>query len=81
MKVIHFKLGDILKEKMEKENYTQKELANKIGIRQNTLIDLMKNDQSRFYVETLNKVVDALGIKDIKEIMHIVEVEDDSWPK
>jgi DNA-binding helix-turn-helix protein len=78
MKVIHFKLGDILKEKMEKENYTQKELANKIGIRQNTLIDLMKNDQSRFYVETLNKVVDALGIKDIKEIMHIVEVEDDS---
>ena len=78
MKVIRFKLGDILKDKMEKENYTQKELANKIGIRQNTLIDLMKNDQSRFYVETLNNVVDALGIKDVKEIMHIVEVEDDS---
>ena len=48
-KIVDFKL----KELISSSNMTQKEIASKAGIRENTLSDLLKNDKKAFVFRRL----------------------------
>lgn len=52
---------------------TQKEIASKAGIRENTLSDLLKNDKKGIRFSTLEKLANVLDIQDINEIITLVD--------
>ena len=74
MKRIRLKVGEVLANEMIKNNMSQRALATKIGIRQNTAIDLIKNRNTRIDLKTLEKIVSSLNIENISEIIDIVDV-------
>lgn len=74
MKRIRLKVGEVLANEMIKNNISQRALATKIGIRQNTAIDLIKNRNTRIDLKTLEKIVNSLNIEDISEVIDIVDV-------
>ena len=68
-KIVDFKL----KELISSSNMTQKEIALKAGIRENTLSDLLKNDKEGIRFSTLEKLANVFGIQDINEIITLVD--------
>ena len=68
-KNVNFKL----KELISNSNMTQKEIASKAGIRENTLSDLLKNDKKGIRFSTLEKLVNVFDIQDINEIITLVD--------
>ena len=64
-KNVNFKL----KELISNSNMTQKEIASKAGIRENTLSDLLKNDKKGIRFSTLEKLANVFDIQDINEII------------
>ena len=74
MKRIRLKVGEVLANEMIKNNMSQRALATKIGIRQNTDIDLIKNRNTRIDLKTLEKIVSSLNIENISEVIDIVDV-------
>lgn len=68
-KIVDFKL----KELISSSNMTQKEIASKAGIRENTLSDLLKNDKKGIRFSTLEKLATVFGIQDINEIITLVD--------
>lgn len=74
MKRIRLKVGEVLANEMIKNNMSQRALATKIGIRQNTAIDLIKNRNTRIDLKTLEKIVNSLNIENISEVIDIVDV-------
>ena len=52
---------------------TQKEIALKAGIRENTLSDLLKNDKKGIRFLTLEKLANVFDIQDINEIITLVD--------
>ena len=56
MKRIRLKVGEVLANEMIKNNMSQRALATKIGIRQNTAIDLIKNRKTIIYLKTKEKI-------------------------
>ena len=68
-KNVNFKL----KELISNSNMTQKEIASKAGIRENTLSDLLKNDKKGIRFSTLEKLANVLDIQDINEIITLVD--------
>lgn len=68
-KNVNFKL----KELISNSNMTQKEIASKAGIRENTLSDLLKNDKKGIYFSTLEKLANVFDIQDINEIITLVD--------
>ena len=69
VKIVDFKL----KELISSSNMTQKEIASKAGIRENTLSDLLKNDKKGIRFSTLEKLANVFGIQDINEIITLVD--------
>lgn len=68
-KIVDFKL----KELISSSNMTQKEIASKAGIRENTLSDLLKNDKKGIRFSTLEKLANVFDIQDINEIITLVD--------
>ena len=68
-KNVNFKL----KELISNSNMTQKEIASKAGIRENTLSDLLKNDKKGIRFSTLEKLAKVFDIQDISEIITLVD--------
>ena len=68
-KNVNFKL----KELISNSNMTQKEIASKAGIRENTLSDLLKNDKKGIRFSTLEKLANVFNIQDINEIITLVD--------
>lgn len=68
-KNVNFKL----KELISNSNMTQKEIASKAGIRENTLSDLLKNDKKGIRFSTLEKLANVFDIQDINEIITLVD--------
>ena len=68
-KNVNFKL----KELISNSNMTQKEIASKAGIRENTLSDLLKNDKKGIRFSTLEKLANVFDIQDINEIVTLVD--------
>ena len=68
-KNVNFKL----KELISNSNMTQKEIASKAGIRENTLSDLLKNDKKGIRFSTLEKLANVFDIQDINEIITFVD--------
>lgn len=62
-----------LKELISNSNMTQKEIASKAGIRENTLSDLLKNDKKGIRFSTLEKLANVFDIQDINEIITLVD--------
>lgn len=58
-----------LKEILIEKQITQKELANMSGLRPNTISDMVRNNRTCVNIKNLEKVCDALKIKDIREIL------------
>ena len=59
-KNVNFKL----KELISNSNMTQKEIASKAGIRENTLSDLLKNDKKGIRFSTLEKLANVFDIQE-----------------
>ena len=68
-KNVNFKL----KELISNSNMTQKEIASKAGIRENTLSDLLKNDKKGIRFSTLEKLANVFDVQDINEIITLVD--------
>lgn len=68
-KIVDFKL----KELISSSNMTQKEIASKAGIRENTLSDLLKNDKKGIRFSTLEKLANVFDVQDINEIITLVD--------
>lgn len=68
-KNVNFKLKDLI----SNSNMTQKEIASKAGIRENTLSDLLKNDKKGIRFSTLEKLANVFDIQDINEIITLVD--------
>ena len=58
MKRLRLRLEDELK----RRNMTQLELAERSGIRQSTISEMVRNIRSRWDVRNIERVADALGI-------------------
>ncbi|WP_423410238.1 helix-turn-helix domain-containing protein [Heyndrickxia sp. MSNUG] len=67
MKRILITLDKVLAEK----NKTQKELAEITGIRPAAISELYNNQRKSINKEHLEKIADALGIEDIRELIAI----------
>lgn len=68
-KIVDFKLRELI----SNCNMTQKEIALKAGIRENTLSDLLKNDKKGIRFSTLEKLANVFDIQDINEIITLVD--------
>ena len=68
-KIVDFKLRELI----SNCNMTQKEIALKAGIRDNTLSDLLKNDKKGIRFSTLEKLANVFDIQDINEIITLVD--------
>lgn len=68
-KIVDFKLRELI----SNCNMTQKEIALKAGIRENTLSDLLKNDKKGIRFLTLEKLANVFDIQDINEIITLVD--------
>lgn len=68
-KIVDFKLRELI----SNCNMTQKEIALKAGIRENTLSDLLKNDKKGIRFSTLEKLANVFDIQDINEIITLID--------
>ncbi|WP_342480000.1 helix-turn-helix transcriptional regulator [Paenibacillus sp. FSL L8-0340] len=63
--------------KLEKVMYDKrintKQLGELTGIRWNTVNDMVKNESKHWSVENLNRIMAALELKDISELIEYVE--------
>lgn len=66
---LHIKLKEILSER----GMSQKELAEKAGLRANAISEMVNNQRQTFNKEQLMKVCEALDIERIEDILEIVE--------
>lgn len=64
---VHLKLKEVL----EKRGITQKELANKTGLRANAISEMVNNQRQTFNREQVAKVIEVLGINDMNEIFEV----------
>ena len=67
----HIKLK--VKEILEKNNISQKKLAEKAEIRESTISDIVRGTRTVINFEHLSKIATALEINDIREIIDLVD--------
>jgi putative transcriptional regulator len=60
-----------LKEILEERSMTQKQLADKTGLRQNTISDMAKDLRDSVNKKHIALIADALEISDLNELMYI----------
>lgn len=66
---VKFKLKDILEER----HMTQKELAKEANVREATISDIVRGTRTVINFQHLASIAEALNIRDIGEIMELVE--------
>lgn len=71
--MLKLKLDRIMFEK----KYNTKQLSEEAGIRWNTIDDLAKNRAKNWSPETLNKIMIALNIDDINELIEYEKEQED----
>ncbi|MBJ8025876.1 MULTISPECIES: helix-turn-helix domain-containing protein [Bacillus cereus group] len=69
MPKVHITLDDVLKKKRK----TQKELAELTGIRPAAISELYNNQRKSLNREHIDKIVTALNITDINELITIIK--------
>ncbi|TVY09905.1 helix-turn-helix domain-containing protein [Paenibacillus cremeus] len=65
-----------LKDLLRKHGIDQKTLHNISKVRELTIGDMVKDENKMFARDNLNSIINALGVKDIKELITIVEVDE-----
>lgn len=68
-KKVNLKLRDLL----EEHGMTQKELATKADVRENTISDLLKDNKQGIRFETLAKIASVFNLNDPNELFEIVD--------
>lgn len=63
-----------LKEVLIKHGIDQKTLHKISNVRESTIGDMVKDENKMFARDNLNKIINALDIKDIDELLSIIEV-------
>ncbi len=58
-----------VKEAIEIRNITQKKLAEKSGIRESTISDIVRGTRTVINFEHLSKIAEALEVEDIRELI------------
>lgn len=61
-----------LREVMFEKRWNARQLSEATGIRWNSIDDMMENRSKRWTVENLEKVMKALEIKDVSEIIEYI---------
>lgn len=59
------------------KKYNTKQLSEEIGVRWNTVDDLVKNRAKNWSPETLNKIMEVFGIEDINELIEYEKEQED----
>ena len=62
-------------EALKRSGKTQGELAELTGIRQNTISELVRGHRERIQLDHLSRIAAALNIKDIRELIDLVDEE------
>lgn len=70
-KKVNLKLRDLL----EEHNMTQKELAVKAGVRENTISDLLKDNKQGIRFETLARIASAFNLSNPNDIFEFTDEE------
>ncbi len=60
-----------LKQLLDKQNMTQKALAEKTGIRESTISDITRGSRTVMNFEHIAKIADALNIDDIRDLIEL----------
>lgn len=60
-----------LKHLLDKQNMTQKALAEKTGIRESTISDITRGSRTVMNFEHIAKIADALNIDDIRDLIEL----------
>lgn len=60
-----------LKHLLDKQNMTQKALAEKTGIRESTISDITRGSRTVMNFEHIAKITDALNIDDIRDLIEL----------
>lgn len=68
-KKVNLKLRDLL----EEHGMTQKELAAKAGVRENTISNLLKDNKQGVRFETLARIASVFNLNDPNELFEIVD--------
>ena len=68
-KKVNLKLRDLL----EEHGMTQKELAAKAGVRENTISDLLKDNKQGIRFETLARIASVFNLNDPNELFEIID--------
>lgn len=68
-KKVNLKLRDLL----EEHGMTQKELAIKAGVRENTISDLLKDNKQGIRFETLARIASVFNLNDPNELFEILD--------
>jgi len=70
-KKVNLKLRDLL----EEHNMTQKELAVKAGVRENTISDLLKDNKQGIRFKTLARIASAFNLSTPNDIFEFTDEE------
>ena len=68
-KKVNLKLRDLL----EEHGMTQKELATKADVRENTISDLLKDNKQGIRFETLARIASVFNLNEPNELFEIVD--------
>ena len=68
-KKVKLKLRDLL----EEHGMTQKELAAKAGVRENTISDLLKDNKQGIRFETLARIASVFNLNEPNELFEIID--------
>lgn len=68
-KKVNLKLRDLL----EEHGMTQKELAAKAGVRENTISDLLKDNKQGIRFETLARIASVFNLNNPNELFEIID--------
>ena len=63
-----------VKELLEEEGITQKKLAERAGVRESTISDIVRGTRTVINFEHLGKIATALEISDIRKIIDLEKV-------
>lgn len=70
------KVKIVLAELLKVNNMTQSDLAKKADVRPNAISNLTRGYVDRLSIEHLEKIANALEIKDIRELITLVDVDE-----
>lgn len=68
-KKVNLKLRDLL----EEHGMTQKELAAKAGVRENTISDLLKDNKQGIRFETIARIASVFNLNEPNELFEIID--------